>query len=180
MRHFLLALADQILHRWRALIGVVSLIVTQALVHLGDACWEVNPLKLLHHDLDFLLAVVPDLLDFTFLGFTPIPTFASLVLLEVVVELAEEVLVGALSENNLEFADAVLVSCFFALAQELKDFFPGHAKSTLQNIVQVFVKSLDLFDVGVLECHSQVVLHVVHGVVEHLFNFVFVGLRCSP
>ena len=179
-RHLLLILANQVFHRWRALVVSVGLVVAQALVHLGEARREVNSFELLHYDLDFLLTVVPDLLDLAFFHLTPITTFASFILLKGVVELAEEILVRTLAENDLKLAQAVLMGHLFALPQELEDLVSSHTKAPLKNIVQILIESFHLLHVGVLQGHSKVVIHVAEGAVEHLLDLVFVGLGRPP
>ena len=147
-------------------------------VHLGDSSWKVNALELLHNDLHLLLALVPDLLDLALLNLSPVSPLSSLVLFEVVVELTKQVLVRALSENDLEFREAVLVRLLLTLAQEIEHFFPLHAEPSLQDLMQVLVKGFDLFDVGVFQSHCQVFVHVAQSAVQNFFNFVFVGF-CS-
>jgi len=76
----------------------------------------VDAFELFHDHFDFIFALIPYLLDFSFLSLAPISALSSLVFFEMVVEFPQQVLVGALAEDYFQLRNAVLVSSLLTLA----------------------------------------------------------------
>ena len=100
-------------------------------IHLCDSAGEVDAFELFHDHFDFIFALIPYLLDFSFLSLAPISALSSLVFFEMVVEFPKQVLVGAQAENYFQLRNAIFVSSLLTLAQKVKNFFFAHAKASL-------------------------------------------------
>lgn len=168
----LFSLIDQLFHRRSRIVSIKCVICR----HPCETGWEDDQLELCHDDFNLLLAFVPNLFDLVFFESTPIPALASLVLPEEVVELAHEVLVGALSEHDFELLNAVVVGLRLALFKELENFLPLHAKASLEDVLQIAVEFLNLLRVSVLKLNSKVVGQVTQLTVQHILNLVLLRL----
>ena len=80
---------------------------------LGDTSGEENALKLFEHSVDLPLALLKILSDLGLFNISPLASFTIFILLEVVIELPQQVLIGTLLEDLFQLSDTILVGIFF-------------------------------------------------------------------
>jgi len=98
--------------------------------HLCDSAGELDAFELFHDHFDFIFAIIPYLLDLSFLSLAPISALSSLVFFEIFVEFPQQVLIGTLAEDYFQLRNAVLMSSLLTLAQKVKNFFFAHAEAS--------------------------------------------------
>ena len=173
------SLLNQVFHSGRGLIHKVFVILWCLFLDLSDTSWEVNALELLKDRVDFPLALLEVLLNLRLLNVSPLTSNTSLIFLEVVIELTEQVLVCILLEDVLELLEAVLVGATLTIAQEVVHLISLHSEASLEDVLKVFVKGVDLINVRVFERHSEFVFHRAYSLVEYLLDLVLVCLGSS-
>ena len=114
---------------------------------MRNASREKDWFELLKYGVNLFLSFFKVFSDLGLFNFSPLAPITSLILLEMIFELPEQVLIRILLEDTFELLDAVLVRTLLTFEQEVIDFFSCHAKATFQDILQILIVGLYLLDI---------------------------------
>ena len=127
--------------------GIITIWSDIIILHLCDLSWKTNLFEFIIDAGKFLLCGIKYFLDLLLWNVFPLSSLTFIVFLEIIIELACQVLICILSEDDLDLTSGELVALFFTLSEKIVYFLISQAESYSQHLMNLMVESLNLLNV---------------------------------